>query len=828
MNEEERAIDIIIPIYNAYEDLVQCVASIWKYTDLKKNRLILVNDKSPDKRVEEYLNRIAGGTILVHQSEQNGGFSASVNIGMGFSDQNDVVLLNSDTIVTRNWLDKIRTCAYSEEMIGTVTPLSNSATLASVPIFGQDNPIPDGVTIDEMAEIVERCSFRDYPQITVAVGFCMFIKRKVIAEIGLFDAETFGRGYGEENDYCCRCEMMGYKHVLCDDTFIYHKGTASFLNDQKKALMDEHVRILEGRYPSGMRNNHLFCMRNPHQYIRDNLVMYLNLHNGKKNVLYVLHDDFRDGALNNVGGTQLHVRDLTQQLIHKFNIFVLAKDQNSFRLSVYTEEAETMYQFADASVSSYPLFRDQKQKILFENIISAFSIDLVHVHHISKLSLEIYYAAKKMNIPIITTIHDFYMLCPTCFLYNINKEFCSGKDDALCDRCLAGIGIYQGNAYISKWQTEMQNALRLAEALVFPSASARDVFAKWYQLDNAQIIIAHGMGDGIEGSMSGDQPSSRGQINYTIEVMDLLEHHVVAGWAFVQDRDNRSIRVFIQIWKDGTMLLETQARKCYRADVDDVFGGNGNYVYSGFEAHVLKEKLPVGTVDVKIVLVGEQDVLAESAVHEAELAHTVCGIGARVAFIGGLADIKGSAEAYEMVKSAPDIQWFVFGGIDPREELAGYTAENLHKYGFYNRSELMDLLQVYKIDLVCILSKCSETFCYTLSEAWKAGVPVVGYDIGAVGERIRNQGGGVALPISTAPTVIVEQIRDICASDERQKEYRGQIQRMSMKTDAEMAEEYAVLYNQLMREDACYLDHIEARLIFQARTDRMLGGDINA
>lgn len=340
-------IDIIIPIYNAYEDLVKCVSSIWKNTDLQNNRLILVNDKSTDPRIKEYMDNIKTENIIVHHSENNGGFSASVNIGMGYSDENDVVLLNSDTIVTSNWIDKIRECAYSEETIATVTPLSNSATLASFPIFGQDNPIPENVTIDRLAEIVERCSFKKYPQITVAVGFCMFIKREVIKQIGKFDEKTFGKGYGEENDFCCRAELMGYKHVLCDNTFIYHKGTGSFMSEQKKKLIDEHIGILEERYPASMRNNHIFCMSNPYQYIRDNISMYLKMHNGKKNILYVLHADFKTGTSNSIGGTQLHVKDLTMNLQDKYNIFVVSKERERIRVSCYIDKKIMLFEFKD-------------------------------------------------------------------------------------------------------------------------------------------------------------------------------------------------------------------------------------------------------------------------------------------------------------------------------------------------------------------------------------------------------------------------------------------------------------------------------------------------
>ena len=201
MNRKSEAVDIIIPVYNGYDDLQLCIPSVKKHTDLSKHRVILINDCSPDERIALYLDSLAQENILVFHNEKNLGFSGNVNKGMQLSDDRDVLLLNSDTIVTKGWLDKIAACAYREDAIATVTPLSNSATLCSVPVMCQDNKVPENCTVDEYAALIERCSLHRYPKITVAVGFCMYIKRCVIDDIGYFDAETFGRGYGEENDF---------------------------------------------------------------------------------------------------------------------------------------------------------------------------------------------------------------------------------------------------------------------------------------------------------------------------------------------------------------------------------------------------------------------------------------------------------------------------------------------------------------------------------------------------------------------------------------------------------------------------------------------------
>lgn len=105
----------------------------------------------------------------------------------------------------------------------------------------------------------------------------MYIKREVLEKIGYFDAETFGKGYGEENDFCHRAEQQGYMHLMCDDTFIYHKGTASFDSVEKKKLLEEHERILRERYPKYVERNGQYCRKNPNKDLQENIKLYLNL-----------------------------------------------------------------------------------------------------------------------------------------------------------------------------------------------------------------------------------------------------------------------------------------------------------------------------------------------------------------------------------------------------------------------------------------------------------------------------------------------------------------------------------------------------------------------
>ena len=210
-----KKVDIVVPIYNAYEFTKKCIETIIENTDLKEHNLVLINDKSPDEKILPMLKNFKENykdlNIIVLENEENCGFVKTVNKGMSFS-KNDVILLNSDTEVTKNWINKLRDVAYSKENVATVTPLSNNATLASIPNFLEENNLPSFISLEEYSKAIEECSFNEYPEISTAHGFCMYIKREAIDKVGLFDDITFEKGYGEENDFSYRCINSGFTH----------------------------------------------------------------------------------------------------------------------------------------------------------------------------------------------------------------------------------------------------------------------------------------------------------------------------------------------------------------------------------------------------------------------------------------------------------------------------------------------------------------------------------------------------------------------------------------------------------------------------------------
>jgi GT2 family glycosyltransferase len=223
----DRLPTVVIPVHNAPEELACCLRSV-QSTVGDRAPVVVIDDASTDAAVERVLDRFrqaTGPNWVFRSNRENLGFVATANLGMRMGDGH-VVLLNSDTEVTPGWLDGLRRCLDSDPRIATATPWTNNGEIASLPDFCAPSPPPPDPA--RVAEVIAACNAPVYPELPTAVGFCMAISRAAIERIGLFDAEVFGRGYGEENDFSMRAVAAGMRNVLCDDVYVVHIGGRSF------------------------------------------------------------------------------------------------------------------------------------------------------------------------------------------------------------------------------------------------------------------------------------------------------------------------------------------------------------------------------------------------------------------------------------------------------------------------------------------------------------------------------------------------------------------------------------------------------------------------
>ena len=797
----KKCVDIIIPIYNAYEDLTICLESLYKNTNLKENRLILINDNSPDERIKPYLEQQRGENIIVIHNESNKGFSNNINIGMAQSEENDVILLNSDTILTANWVEKIVACAYREPSIGTVTPLSNNATLCSVPEFCEENKLPEGMTVDQAGEIIEKCSMHRYPRITVAHGFCMFVKREVIDAVGNFDAETFERGYGEENDFCNRAEQAGYHHVMCDDTYIYHSGTKSFISKEKERYIMLHDRILRERYPEQMHGNDLHVQKNPNHFVGENVDIYFDLANGKKNILYVVQSDFKKGAEDNIGGTQLHVRDLMTGLKEKYNVFVAARNGQYLNLTVYYGNKQKDFEFYIGKRKSIYEFQNKRFENLWRNILSAFHIDLIHVHHVINASFDIFYVAKEYGIPLVFTAHDFYFICPSVKMLDEQDHICIGTDQSeTCRECLhSQLGITDKIDYMKIWREKCAEVLTICQRVVVPDESAAEVISLYYPFVKEKLsVVEHGYDETAD---------IEKEVMSTIDVVYKCEKvekegftYRIKGWAYILEKQGCA---------DGTTYLQIRNKSGLEALVPasrekrpDVIKSDGKWDV-GFSCVVPRKLLDGGSLEVRIVIEDNGKLIHSVETFETpNLAPTEKKLN--VAFIGGLNKAKGGEEVSAITDSIrEDVNWHVFGGIGV-DKLARQKQGNLIKTGYYMPQDLPELLKEHEIDVIGILSIWPETYSYTLTEALLNGIPVIVTDIGALGKRTKELECGWLVSPEHVKDDFVKIIKDLLKDRTQLERYKEKIDSLQLPTIAQMSEKYEQMYEKLWNMEVTY------------------------
>ncbi|MGK7911919.1 MAG: glycosyltransferase [Synechococcus sp.] len=236
-------VDVIVCVHNSLEDVISCLRSVVGL-QMDNVRIIAVDDGS-DEETRNYLSNFfadrPNDRLIVHQKAK--GYTCAANAGLKASTGDYVVLLNSDTIVTDGWLEKLLMVGESDPAIGIVGPLSNAASWQSIPEVmrkdGKDwsvNPIPSGLSIERMNQIVDLQSNLIFPRVPLLNGFCYAIKRSTIEKIGYLDEENFPKGYGEENDYSFRAADAGFSLAIATHCYIYHSKSRSYTHERRKEL----------------------------------------------------------------------------------------------------------------------------------------------------------------------------------------------------------------------------------------------------------------------------------------------------------------------------------------------------------------------------------------------------------------------------------------------------------------------------------------------------------------------------------------------------------------------------------------------------------------
>jgi len=615
------SIDIVIPVYNAPADARRCVDSVLAH-DHRDCRVTLIDDASTDPGVAALFAELAQRglpelEILVNAA--NLGFTGTANRGMTRS-RADVVLLNSDTIVTRGWLDALRRCAAADARIGTITPFSNNAEICSFPVFCADNGWRDEDDPEPIRAALARAAVPTYPDLPTGVGFCLYVRRALIDAIGVFDM-AFGLGYGEENDLCLRAAHAGWRNVLADDAFVVHRGSRSF-SGQKAFLSPRNTALLLERHPHYTRMVEAYIAADPPRALREAASAELaRARAPERGVLHVIHD--------HGGGTETHVRALIDASRNRWRHYLAIAVGDTWQVEEHRAAGGVVtFGFGRRQDESWPEF--------VRALCATFGVGIVHLHNVSGCRDGLAAAMEGLGLPYGYTVHDLNFACPTITFLGVDNMYCGGVTDvAVCTRCLAGQPPF-ADVDIVAWRARHRRLLAGATFLIAPSRWAASMLERYFP-DCDVRVIPHGTPD------ASTLPA------------------VGAG----------ALPPVLTLPDDGVPT---------------------------------------------------------------------------VAVIGAIGPDKGARRIERLVElaraSATPVRFVLIGYMDVRHVPWQAADARFTVHGRYTPRELPGLFAHYQVVLALYPSAGPETFSYTLSEAWAAGVPALVPPIGALAERVGGSGAG--------------------------------------------------------------------------------------
>lgn len=436
----------------------------------KKAKIILIDDCSSDKEIVALINKYKDDRVTIFHNTENMGFVRTVNFAMRHVNTQFAVLLNTDVTVPPEWLERILNPFNEFDQIASCTPFTNSGVAFSFPVFGKDNQLH--FSLSEIDDAFRRlCSLSDgLDEIFSGTGFCMAINMQCWHEIGELDQNAFAKGYGEENDWCFRALLKGWKHLLVPNLFVSHYHGGSFSDLEKKKLVREHLDILKKRYPDIMNDSvPKFFSLEPWKRYRYLAALFLSSKN-----LHLIVDILPDAG------------DVSGAIDYS----------NYLRRSLEADNKQVIYLFYKRYTDNWyasPVSVDENMLIPIEEfsdirtLFSCVSVRKIIVNNLAFLLnpervIDVIYRLKEIyNIELEYRFHDYLSICPSFFLLNDSCMPCDPKGVDVCKSCL------QKNRYrtidrngIVAWRKLFEKLFSITDNIVFFSEYSLNMATRVY------------------------------------------------------------------------------------------------------------------------------------------------------------------------------------------------------------------------------------------------------------------------------------------------------------------------------------------------------------
>ena len=216
----KKKVAIILVNFNTFSDTRQCVESLQKaYRNAANFDVIVVDNASTKKNIE----------IETFLKENTIYFSGGNNVGIRYAMKHDydyILLLNNDTIVERDFLDKLIVGIEDKEDVGAVIGKIYYDYDHSILWYaGGSVNMKKGIVCQRGFGEKDRGQYDTTEEVYFITGCMMLIPVEVIKKVGLLDDSFFL--YAEDLEYSLRLMKKGYKLYYVPNSIIYHKVGAS-------------------------------------------------------------------------------------------------------------------------------------------------------------------------------------------------------------------------------------------------------------------------------------------------------------------------------------------------------------------------------------------------------------------------------------------------------------------------------------------------------------------------------------------------------------------------------------------------------------------------